>query len=662
LEKFKLPDTGQTFLYDENGKIINNISKSDKNYGQDACYLRNKMKYKKLDYNGNEIKDNMNWENGFRMVKDENTGLIWEVKSNEENDINNSERKYNWEEAKEYVKNLNDIKYCGRDDWRLPNKDELRSIINYELDSSAVDSFYFPNITGDFYWTNNIYKMQSYFAWGISLGIGSATALSQHIKKHTIAVSGGYNSLFGTTDESRFVDNGDGTITDKVTNLMWQKGENPRMNWHSALNYCKNMNLAGYNDWRMPNIKELNTILNLDYSNNWWYFKNVFPAEGLNPPLLHYFSSTTYKNTYAWVTNFCFGYDGYYAGKNAHLLFRAVRNADSEELNKNEFKLPSCNQYISYDDEGNSIQKPSNNDRFFGQASNYCENNGLKYIKMREQGLESDETIEYENGLKMVKDENTGLIWETKSPCKEDINCLEKKYTWKEAFEFIKELNKTNYGGFSDWRLPNKEELRTIVDYSENYNTVDRKYFKYNKPDFYWAKDTYKTDVKLKWGIYFGYGCGIVYSEDLKFYVRAVRGGYNTAFGESKEYNLIDNGDGTITDLNTNLMWKKDEPEAMTWEEALKYCENLELGGCSDWRLPNMKELGTILDVNESNEKWFDKKYFPDVKTAPLGFYMSSNTFNGTFGWGINFQFGYDGYYADKKRGKYSFRPVRSIK
>lgn len=662
MEMFKMPDSGQTTLYDENGNVIKNIDKKNKNYGQDSCFIVNKMKYKKIGINNNELDDCIDFKNGLRMVKDLNTGLIWEVKSNIETDINFNENIYDFNEAQDYINKLNEIKYCGRDDWRLPNKDELRSIINYELYAPSVDTFYFENIVGDFYWVDMTYNMQNYFAWGISLGIGSATALSKNTKKYVMAVSGGYNKKFGVSDESRFIDNSDGTITDTVTNLMWQKAENPRMNWFKALDYCKNMNIAGYDDWRMPNIKELNTILNLNYENNWWYFKNVFPAEGLAPPLLHYFSSTTYCNTYAWVTNFCFGYDGYYANKNACLLFRAVRSINKTDNNNKRFKLPSSGQKSSYDDEGNILKLPIENERFFGQASNYYEKNKLSYTKMREKALESDESIQYENGLKMIKDNNTGLIWETKSPDKSDINYYEKKYTWKEAFEYIKQLNKENYGGFNDWRLPNKEELRSIVNYEKSYNAIDTKYFKYNKADFYWSKDTYKDDNKLKWGIYFGYGCGIVYLETLNFYVRAVRGGHNISFGESKEYKFIDNNDGTITDLNTNLMWKKDESEAMTWEEALKYCEEMNLAGNNDWRMPDLKELGTILDMDTENEKWFNEKYFPDVVTKPLGFYMASNTFNGTFGWGVNFQFGYDGYYANKKGGRYSFRPVRTIK
>lgn len=58
-----------------------------------------------------------------------------------------------------------------------------------------------------------------------------------------------------------------------------------------------------------------------------------------------------------------------------------------------------------------------------------------------------------------------------------------------------------------------------------------------------------------------------------------------------------DNGDGTVTDLNTGLTWQKaDSGKGLTWEQALAYAESLKLAAHTDWRLPNAKELQSILD------------------------------------------------------------------
>jgi hypothetical protein len=61
---------------------------------------------------------------------------------------------------------------------------------------------------------------------------------------------------------------------------------------------------------------------------------------------------------------------------------------------------------------------------------------------------------------------------------------------------------------------------------------------------------------------------------------------------------FVDNGDGTVTDTNRNLMWQKgDNGEEVTFEQARAYCRNLRLGGRSDWRLPKPGELDTPVDV-----------------------------------------------------------------
>ena len=81
-------------------------------------------------------------------------------------------------------------------------------------------------------------------------------------------------------------------------------------------------------------------------------------------------------------------------------------------------------------------------------------------------------------------------------------------------------------------------------------------------------------------------------------YFRFVRD--NDAYGKN---NFIDNGDKTITDAATGLTWQKaDSSKGLNWEDALQYCENLTLGGHDDWRLPNAKELQSLVDYTRSPE------------------------------------------------------------
>jgi len=83
---------------------------------------------------------------------------------------------------------------------------------------------------------------------------------------------------------------------------------------------------------------------------------------------------------------------------------------------------------------------------------------------------------------------------------------------------------------------------------------------------------------------------------DNTMYFRMVRG--NVDYGKN---DFVDNGDGTVSDFATGLMWQKaDDGTGRDWQEALSYAENLELAKYSDWRLPNAKELQSIVDYIRS--------------------------------------------------------------
>ena len=661
IKTFKFPDAGPIRCYDKAGRDID-PKPGDEFYGQNGCFIVNPISFSKLGNKAKALSDSAGWDAGYRMVLDNSTGLIWEIKSSDSGDLNCSDDKYSWTDARDvYIKKLNAKKYGGFSDWRLPNKDEIRSIIDYSKINPAVDLDYFPNCKTAFYWTSIPYRKQPPFIWGIFFGLGSGIPYTPSSLQYVRAVRGGYSQIFGDPDRIDFKDNGDGTITDFRTGLMWQKEENERVDWYEAMKCCNKMNLAGYSDWRLPNIKELNTILDLSYRDGWWYHKNFFPAKGLQPPLLHYFSSTPYEKTYVWVTNFCFGYDGYYASKNAKLLFRAVRNTAPVSKEKEIFRLPDTGQVKCYDQDGYEISLPEPGEKYYGQDGSF-DINPMSFTKLRNNAKEINENAGWDDGCRMVKDKNTGLIWEIKSPNSADLNYKHNKYTWDGACKYVLKLNKNSYGGFDDWRLPNREELRSLVDYKGNILAIDNKYFPNCLPAFYWSSIPFAKDNSFIWGVYFAYGCAICYLKHSFYHIRAVRGGYNKSFGDPNCYLFKDNGDNTVSDLNIGLMWKKDECPDLNWEGALKYCQDLNLAGCSDWRLPSMKELATILDLSYKDSCWHHKEFFPEVKTAPLGFYWASTTYGDTFGWGVNFQFGYDGYYAGKKEGCYAFRPVRSIK
>jgi len=119
---------------------------------------------------------------------------------------------------------------------------------------------------------------------------------------------------------------------------------------------------------------------------------------------------------------------------------------------------------------------------------------------------------------------------------------------------------------------------------------------------------------------------------------------------------FTDNGDGTVTDNRTGLMWqKKTALGTYMWQEALKYCENLSLAGHDDWRLPNVRELQSIVDYGRRNPS-----IDPVFGAVPLSYWSASSCVaEPQYAWRVLFFIG-SVLVNDKTEGGYSVRAVRS--
>lgn len=118
---------------------------------------------------------------------------------------------------------------------------------------------------------------------------------------------------------NRFVDNGDGTVTDNETGLMWEKGTGPILTWQQAVDRCQALDLAGHRGWRLPEMKELASIVDYDRHNP--ACDSVFVVRSV-----YYWSSTTLQGSpsYAWFVGFCYGFV-YLDLKDGSYAVRAVR-------------------------------------------------------------------------------------------------------------------------------------------------------------------------------------------------------------------------------------------------------------------------------------------------------------------------------------------------
>ena len=121
---------------------------------------------------------------------------------------------------------------------------------------------------------------------------------------------------------------------------------------------------------------------------------------------------------------------------------------------------------------------------------------------------------------------------------------------------------------------------------------------------------------------------------------------------------MVDNGDGTVTDTATGLMWQQstgNDGDVLTWEDALDYSENLSLAGHDDWRLPDRNELQSLVDYDRYDPA-IDTVAFPGTQSS--GYWSStSNALSTVLAWRVNFDSG--GVYGYGKPNSYYVRAVR---
>lgn len=265
--RYPIVDTGQENCYNNKTKIAA-PDKGDAFYGQDAQFQGSQASYT---------------DNGDGTITDNVTGLMWQK----------GFEAMTYAEAVEKVKSFN---LANHTDWRIPSIKEAYSLMLYSgVDASSrqmnslppgarpfIDTAYFDfeygangdRIIDTQMMSSTIYKGKTMerntTVFGVNLADGRIkgypTTTPRGDKKHTVRFVRG-NADYGLNN---FIDNGDGTVSDLASGLMWQQNDSKKgMNWEEALAWVEEMNAEnylGHNDWRLPNAKELHSIV--DYSNS----------------------------------------------------------------------------------------------------------------------------------------------------------------------------------------------------------------------------------------------------------------------------------------------------------------------------------------------------------------------------------------------------------
>ena len=279
---YAIVDTGQVKCYDNRNEIAS-PKLGQPFYGQDAQFQRHPSNYT-LSADG-------------LTVYDRNTGLTWQRSLDTDGDGALTRKdKLTWTQAQAWPAKLNAAKFGEFDDWRLPTIKELYSLFDARgtdpsgpsgTDTSGltpfIDTKYFKFAYGDTskgervidsqYASSTTYVGKSARGFGKLFGVNFADG---RIKGYDLQMPGGMDKTFFVQcvrgnpkyGQNDFKDNTDGTITDSATGLTWSKSDSGKgMNWQEALAWVQKKNAEkylGYNDWRMPSIKELQSIV--DYT------------------------------------------------------------------------------------------------------------------------------------------------------------------------------------------------------------------------------------------------------------------------------------------------------------------------------------------------------------------------------------------------------------
>ena len=417
--------TGQNKCYDERNEL-ETCPESGRFYGQDAQYaalgICTPQNFTLLTVSGDKV------------VLDKNTGLQWQQTMPAET--------FDWDNALSYCENL---EYAGYSDWRLPSPVEISTVSDFSRDHPAFDTAYFPNIADTSeetnLWTSRESKADtanayyaSYYAAHLANDAAKTTPYS------VMCVRG--NEL-PAADFTISEINHDTIVIDSVTGLQWQKTDiEQRLPWDKAFNECKNLNYAGYTDWRLPNKNELLSLVNYEKPEKPYSYFPDMPRDGS-----FWSSSTSTSSTErAWLVHFGDGFMLVHSKKNGSNYLLCVRDdkCSGGKFWNGSACVSPCESNPCNEANANAVHDsctPESLTEFTCGCNDGYAWSGDKCLPKC--GTDSDFPC---------IDSQTGLVWSS---------LADETMAWDAAGTRCE--SELTEGGYTDWRLPTIDELRTLI-------------------------------------------------------------------------------------------------------------------------------------------------------------------------------------------------------
>jgi hypothetical protein len=285
-------------------------------------------------------------------------------------------------------------------------------------------------------------------------------------------------------------------VLDRLSGLTWTRDAAPGqypMTWQEALDAVQTWNRArflGFSDWRLPNRRELRSLVS---------HQTRRPALPAGHPFVNVFASWYWSATtaaispaHAWYVDM----DGgrmFYGGKDQSFMLWPVRGAGSGVL-------PQTGQDLCYDAAGRVVPCA-------GTGQDGEPRLGRVWPSPR-----------FEARRDEVLDRLTGIIW------RRETDVADGPVSWREAFGCIESLNRAT--GSAAWRLPNINELESLVDCARHGPALPADHPFTAVRDVYWSSTTSLYEPDWAWALYLDKGAvGVGRKREARFHVWAVRPG-----------------------------------------------------------------------------------------------------------------------------------------